>query len=63
MTITAPFKFLREVKDEMAKVTWPTRSETAKLTTVVVIVSIAIGAFIGGLDYILTIVTEALISK
>jgi preprotein translocase subunit SecE len=39
----SPFKFLQEVRDEAAKVTWPTRRETA-VTTAMVFVMVAIAA-------------------
>jgi len=45
----APGTFLREVIAELKKVTWPTREETVKLTVVVIVISILVGAFIGGL--------------
>ena len=35
-----PFTFLQEVRQEVAKVTWPTRRETA-VTTVMVFVMVA----------------------
>ena len=49
----APARFLQEVIAELKKVTWPTREETIKLTVVVVVISVVVGAFIGGLDAIL----------
>lgn len=48
-----PVQFLQEVISELKKVTWPTREETMKLTTVVIAISIIVGIFIGGLDAIL----------
>ena len=46
--------FLKEVKLEMKKVNWPTRKETIKYTLIIITVSIAVAAFLGGLDYIFT---------
>lgn len=46
----SPVRFVREVVAELKKVTWPTRFETVKLTVVVVVISVIVGAFIGGLD-------------
>ena len=46
--------FLKEVKLEMKKVNWPTRKETIKYTLIIIAVSIAVAAFLGGLDYIFT---------
>jgi len=46
----APVAFFKEVVSELKKVTWPTRTETIKLTVIVIAISIAVGIFIGGLD-------------
>lgn len=46
--------FLKEVRLEMKKVNWPTRKETIKYTLIIITVSIAVAAFLGGLDYIFT---------
>src|SRR5437764_1222993 len=44
-------KFLSEVRAEMAKVVWPTRRRTARMTAMVIAVTIAFGLFIGAVDY------------
>ncbi|MFH0852033.1 MAG: preprotein translocase subunit SecE [bacterium] len=44
--------FLKEVKVELKKVTWPTRQETIKYTLLVIGVSAGVAIFLGGLDYI-----------
>ncbi len=49
-----PFVFLTEVKSELAKVVWPTKKETIRLTMVVIGVSLAVGVFLGAIDYLLT---------
>jgi len=46
----APTKFFSEVVNELKKVTWPTREETIKLTAAVIIISLGVGLFVGGLD-------------
>lgn len=51
---TTPVVFLKEVREELKKVVWPTRDEVIRLTTVVIIVSVIVGIFLGGIDYILT---------
>ena len=43
MAKISPFKFLQEVRAEAAKVTWPSRRETA-ITTAMVFVMVAIAA-------------------
>ena len=44
--------FLKEVRLEMKKVNWPNRKETVKYTLIIVGVSVAVAAFLGGLDYL-----------
>lgn len=39
----SPFKFLQEVRDETAKVTWPTRRETL-ITTLMVFIMVAVSS-------------------
>ncbi len=51
---TTPVIFLKEVNEELKKVVWPTRDEIIRLTTVVLIVSLIVGLYLGGLDFILT---------
>jgi preprotein translocase subunit SecE len=43
MAKVSPFRFLQEVRAEMAKVTWPSRRETA-ITTAMVFVMVAIAS-------------------
>jgi len=43
MAKVSPFKFLREVRAEVEKVTWPSRRETA-ITTAMVFVMVAIAS-------------------
>ena len=45
--------------DELRKVVWPTRQETANLTVVVLVVAIAVGIFLGAIDFGLNRVVEA----
>lgn len=56
-------QFLKEVRQELEKVRWPTRLEAVKLTLIVVGVSVVLGIYIGGLDFILTKIIELLIKK
>lgn len=55
--------FLKEVKEELGKVVWPTREQTVRYTVLVVIVAVAVGLFLGGLDYILTLLTAFLLDS
>lgn len=52
-------KFLQEVKTELYKTTWPTKQEALRLTYVVIGIIIALGFYMGALDWILS----ALVNK
>lgn len=47
-------KFLREVRAEMAKVTWPTMASTRTFTLGVFILAFLMGAYLWGVDVILS---------
>lgn len=57
------FDFLTEVKVELSKVVWPTPELTIKLTVIVILVTISVGFFIGGVDYVLTKGLELVLKK
>ena len=48
----SPVTFLQETVSELRKSVWPSREETARLTVVVIVLAIAAGFFLGGLDRI-----------
>jgi len=58
-----PLAFLKEVRAELLKVAWPTKEEVIKLTVIVIVVSIGIGMYIGGLDFAFTKFTDFLIGR
>lgn len=60
---TTPVGFLKEVRDELQKVVWPTRDEIIRLTGVVIIVSGVVAIFLGGADFILTKLIALIITK
>ena len=45
--------FATDVLGELKKVTWPTKLETVRLTTIVIIVSLIIGLYVGIIDILL----------
>lgn len=53
-------KFFRETSAEIKKVNWPDRETTRNLTYVVIAISVALGLLLGGLDYVLFQIFEAL---
>jgi len=55
--------FLKEVKEELLKVAWPTKEQAIRYTILVIIVVVAVGLFLGGLDYLLTAFTSLLLKN
>ncbi len=45
-----PVAFMQEVISELRKSVWPSREEIARLTAVVIVLAVAMGIFLGGLD-------------
>ena len=45
--------FASDIIDELKKVSWPTKAETVRLTTIVIIVSLIIGLYVGIIDILL----------
>lgn len=55
--------YIIEVKGEMKKVSWPTRKRAIRDSAIVVGVSLATAAFLGGVDYIFAETINKLIIK
>jgi preprotein translocase subunit SecE len=51
---TGPVQFLREVRLELKKVDWPTRTELWTYSTVVLVTITVVTAFVFGVDFLLT---------
>jgi preprotein translocase subunit SecE len=43
-------RWVEDIISELRKVTWPTRQDTVNLTMVVIVVSVAVGLALGGID-------------
>jgi len=61
--VKAIIKFLKEVRVELDKVTWPKKDQVIKLTLIVFIISGVIGLYLGMLDFSFTKLLELLIAK
>lgn len=55
-------RYLREVKEELEKVAWPTRADVLRYSALVVLVSVGMAAFFAALDWALTLGLEKLIT-
>ena len=53
MAKPSPGEFVRQVRQETAKVTWPTRKETMVTTIMVLIMTTLLSLFFVGVDQIL----------
>ena len=49
---TSPRTFVKEVRGEMRKVAWPTRSEVVNYSIIVLVAVIILTALIAGLDWL-----------
>ena len=55
-------RYLRGSKEELEKVTWPTRKDVIRYSIFVIILTIAIAVYSDVLDYILNLALGALIN-
>lgn len=53
--------YVKEVKAELAKVTWPTKEEVVRLTATVIAISIIMGVYLGAADFIFTKLLELIV--
>lgn len=61
LTNNALFRYLRESKEELEKVTWPSRQDTNKYALVVIGISIGLGVFFFLLDIVFGLGLSALL--
>ncbi len=54
----AMLTFLREAKVELMRVNWPTQKEVIRYTILVVVISLAVSAFLGALDFLFSFLVE-----
>ncbi|USN53186.1 MAG: preprotein translocase subunit SecE [Candidatus Nomurabacteria bacterium] len=54
--------YIRESRDELKKVVWPTRGETTRHTLMVIAVSLGVAAFLGIVDYTLNFLLETFLT-
>lgn len=54
-------KYFAEVREEMKKVSWPSRERAIKDSAIVIAISLATAAFLGGADYLLSYLIDRFI--
>lgn len=62
MAKTSPVEFMRQVRAETAKVTWPTRRETIMTGVMVMIMATLLALFFFGVDSAFDAIVRALLS-
>ena len=55
-------RYFYEAKEELEKVTWPTRRQIVVSTLLVIGVSVGTAALLGGLDYGLNLALQAVVA-
>jgi preprotein translocase subunit SecE len=61
MARTNPFEFAQQVRQEVARVTWPSRKETLITSIMVLIMLVLVSMFLLGVDTALSIAVNALL--
>ena len=61
--VTRIREFVQDVLVEFRKVTWPSRQELMNSTTVVIVVTVVLAFFLGGVDIALTKVVERILHR
>jgi len=56
-------EFLRDVKTELSRVSWPTKKQTTQYTAVVILMSLAIAAFLAFWDSIFGFILNKLLLR
>lgn len=55
--------YFKESKEELTKVVWPTRKQTIEIAVAVIVITVIIGAYLGGVDFLLTKLMTLLIGE
>ena len=54
--------YIQEVIQELKKVSWPSKEQTINKTVLVIVVSLVVALYIGGIDFILKQAMKSLIN-
>ncbi len=49
-------QYLKDSKEELKKVVWPSKKETINLTLLVIFISLGVAFFLGFIDWLITII-------
>ena len=59
--MTSPAEFVRQVKQEISKITWPSRGDATRGTIVVIVASIVLAVFLVCVDFVFAAAVGAVI--
>lgn len=48
------FRYIRESRSEMKKVTWPSKQDTTKYAVITIVICLVFASFFGGLDWLVS---------
>jgi len=54
-------KYIVESRQELKKVTWPSKKETKSHTLVVIAISIGVAVLLGAMDYLLNLLVQLVV--
>lgn len=53
--------FIKEAREELKKVSWPSRQTTLRYTLIVIAMSLGVGLIAGGMDWVLSVILKSFI--
>lgn len=53
--------YIKETKGELKHVSWPTRAQAISFTIIVIVISIAVAAFLGAFDFLFSQIVSKLV--
>ena len=59
--MTSPAEFVRQVKQEISKITWPSRGDAMRGTIIVIAASVILAAFLVCVDFVFAAAVGAVI--
>lgn len=60
-TLKKLLNYIKGSQQELKKVVWPTKKEVTRNTIIVIIFSLSMAAFLGFVDYLLSLIVENII--
>ncbi|HWC57417.1 MAG TPA: preprotein translocase subunit SecE [Candidatus Paceibacterota bacterium] len=58
-----PLQFLKETRNELKHVIWPTRFRAITYTIIIIVFSLAVGYLLGGFDQLFRVILRSVVIK